>query len=103
MNKSTIQRFSPIKDLINKNRSSSVIKKNTSIYSSQTTPIPENFNCLQINQSKNTVRSPMINENRPQPIQNLSQSINPINYGKSYSSNINTNNIYNLNILRTLI
>ena len=101
MNKSTIQRFSPIKDLVNKNRSSSVVKNNTSIYSTQTTPFPGHFNSLEIDQPNNEVRSAITNANKTQPIQNLSQPIYPKNYGRAYSNNINTNNIYNLNTMNT--
>jgi len=97
MNQSTIQKFSPIKDLVNKNRSSSVIKKNTSIYSTQSTPFPYNLNNLELNQSNNAVSSDIVYANQTQPIQNLTKSTNPINYGRAHSSNINTNNIYNLN------
>ena len=82
MNKSIIQRFSPIKDLANKNRSSSVVKMNTTLYSTQTTPILGHYNSLELNQSNNVVRSAMTNSNQTQPIQNFSQSINPINYGR---------------------
>ena len=98
MNKSTIQKFSPIKDLLSINRSNSVIKKNTSHYSTQSTPYPGNINALGQSQFNNVVRPAMTNANQPQPKQNLNQSVNPM-FGRANSSNIYTNNVNNLSTI----
>ena len=50
MNKnSTIRNFSPLKDFLNDNRSNSVAKKSTSIYSTQSTPYPATNNITRVN------------------------------------------------------
>ena len=60
MNKnSTIKNFSPLKDFLNSNRSNSVVKKNTSAYSTQSTPYLGNNNVTRQNPFNNVVRSAM--------------------------------------------
>ena len=98
MNKSTIQKFSPIKNLLSQNRSNSVVKKNLSNYSTQSTPYPENFNSLAQSQFNNVVRPAMTNTNQPQPRQNLNQSMNQL-FGRANSSNIFSNNMNNLSTI----
>ena len=98
MNKSTIQKFSPIKDLLSQNRSNSIIKKNSSNYSTQSTPYPGNFNALGQSQFNNVVRPAMTNANQPLPKQNINQSMNPM-FGRANSSNIYTNNVNNLSTI----
>ena len=54
MNKnSTITNFSPLKDFLNNNRSSSVAKKHVSAYSTQSTPYPGSNNLTRVNPFEN--------------------------------------------------
>ena len=72
MNKnSTIKNFSPLKDFLNSNRSNSVVKKNTSAYSSQSTPYLGNNDVTRQNPFNNVVRSAMQSD---QPQFNLTQT-----------------------------
>ena len=66
MNKnSTIKNFSPLKDFLNSNRSNSVVKKNTSAYSTQSTPYLGNNNISRQNPFNNVVR-PAMQSDQPQ-------------------------------------
>jgi len=97
MKKNGIKDFSPIKDYLNINRSNSVTKRSTSMYSTQSTPYPGSNNLLRENPFNNVVR-PAMQTNQTQ--YNQSQTNQPINHVRTaFNNNItnNTNNRNNLN------
>ena len=85
---STIKNFSPLKDFL-KSRSNSVAKKNSSIYSTQSTPHPNN-NIATINPFGNVVR-PANEETQNQMYNNMNSSRNGTNH---YNMNHSFNNEY---------
>lgn len=98
MNKnSTIKNFSPLKDFLNSNRSNSVVKKNTSTYSTQSTPYPGNNNVIRTNPFNNVVRSAMQTD---QPQFNQTQGAYQMTNNIRTAFNNNVNNI-NMNYNRS--
>ena len=92
MNKnSTIKNFSPLKDFLNSNRSNSVVKKNISTYSTQSTPYFEN-NIVRQNPFNNVVRSAMQSD---QPQFNQTQTTYQMtnNIRTAFNNNVNDVNM----------
>ena len=81
---STIKNFSPIKDYSNYNRSNSVSRETTSMYSTQTMPHSTNNNIMKDEPFNNVVR-PLLDNN------NTKMLINNIRIESNFN-NINTNN-----------
>ena len=91
MNKnSTIKNFSPLKDFLNNNRSSSVAKKNVSAYSTQSTPYPGSNNLSRINPFEN-------NDDVNIYPKQFSTQVNQIPTNFQYINNENMTNYYNNN------
>ena len=93
MNKnSTIKNFSPLKDFLNSNRSNSVVKKNVSAYSTQSTPYLGNNNVTRQNPFNNVVRSAMQSD---QPQFNQTQTTFQMtnNIRTAFNNNINDANL----------
>ena len=89
MNKnSTIKNFSPLKDFLNSNRSNSVVKKNTSAYSTQSTPYFGNNNVTRQNPFNNVVRSAMQSD-QPQFNQTQTSYQMTNNIRTAFNNNVN--------------
>ena len=86
-NNSTIRNFSPLKELLN-SRSSSVAKRNTSYYSTQTTPHLNINNIARVDPSNNNVVRPANQSDQTQMYQNQLGA----NYGNNQN---NMNNEFN--------
>jgi len=93
MNKnSTIKNFSPLKDFLNSNRSNSVVKKNTSAYSTQSTPYLGNNNVTRQNPFNNVVRSAMQSD-QPQFNQTQTSYLMTNNIRTAFNNNVNDVNL----------
>ena len=93
MNKnSTIKNFSPLKDFLNSNRSNSVVKKNTSAYSTQSTPYLGNNNVTRQNPFNNVVRSAMQSD-QPQFNQTQTSYQMTNNIRTAFNNNVNDVNL----------
>lgn len=87
MNKGgTIKNFSPLKDFLNNNRSNSVVtKKNTSFYSTQSTPYPAVTNISTVNPFQNNVRSAVYQNQNQLLMDSYQQNIYNNNLNKTAS------------------
>lgn len=93
MNKnSTIKNFSPLKDFLNSNRSNSVVKKNTSAYSTQSTPYLGNNNVTRQNPFNNVVRSAMQSD-QPQFNQTQTSYLMTNNIRTAFNNSVNDVNL----------
>ena len=93
MNKnSTIKNFSPLKDFLNSNRSNSVVKKNISTYSTQSTPYLGTNNIPRTNHFNNVVRSAMQND-QPQFNQTQTNYQMTNNIRTTFNNNVNDVNM----------
>jgi hypothetical protein len=100
MNKnSTIKNFSPLKDFLNSNRSNSVVKKNTSAYSTQSTPYLGNNNITRQNPFNNVVR-PAMQSDQPQFNQTQTNYQMTNNIRTAFNNNVNNVNNVNMNYNR---
>ena len=91
-NNSTIKNFSPLKEFLNNRyKSNSVAKRNTSIYSTQSTPYPTTNNIARVNPFNNNVVRPANQATQTQIYQNNvgAQMIDP----RAGINQMNMNNI----------